>query len=143
MHEMLWSDDELRSFLTRLRDGSGLFSEPAIDEVDRARFIDQARIRVVPEVQRRILAAVGARTSEAGVAAVAFEVVESLVWGKRHTWLMVSTNPWALLTDFVATEVQQAYRSVIATPQERKLLKGIAEASSRTELTQGDEDDQS
>lgn len=135
MHESLWSDDELRAYIAALRDG-GFFSTP--DEVDRERFIRQARHRLVPEVQQRLLAEVGAVTDPSGVARIAFEVLEEETWGKRHTWLMVTAEPWGFLVELVHRQIRAAYRSSVRKlKDEDKRLKGIAKASSRGELGPG------
>lgn len=135
MHEALWSDDELRTFITTLR-GGGLFA-PEVDSTERDRFVAQARLRIVPEVQRRVLAEVGAATDASGVAHVAFEVLERETWGKRHTWLMVTTEPWGYVTDLVAREIRSAYTAAVRRRADAKALKGIAAASSRPEIDPG------
>ncbi|GAA5026954.1 tellurite resistance TerB family protein [Microbacterium fluvii] len=131
MHDALWSDRELRSFLSSLR-GRGLLSgEP--DDLERARFVDQAALRVVPRVQARLIAEVGAPLDPDGIAAIAFEVLEDETWGKHHTWMMVTTDPWGHLSGLVADRIRSSYRAT-AGRRDRKALRGIAEASDRVAL---------
>ncbi|MCL2514424.1 MAG: hypothetical protein FWD85_04015 [Microbacteriaceae bacterium] len=133
MNTVLWSDEQLRSFINTLRDRAcGSDSEAE----DRAAFMRQAEARIVPRARREVLAAVGAVTSADGVASVAFDVLEHEIWSKRRSWLMVTTDPWALLTDAVTREVCSSYRASLRK-SDRKALKGIAAASSRPELESG------
>jgi hypothetical protein len=96
----------------------------------------QARLRVVPEVQRRLLADVGVTVDPYGVAIIAFEALEEW-WGKRRTWLMASSDPWGFLTDLVTRELRSAYRAAARTRGDGKQLAGIATASKRAELEGG------
>lgn len=134
MHESLWSNDELRTFLTALRDSSCFTPGTEVDDVDRGRFLRQAMLRVVPEVERRLLADVGATVDSRGIAAVTLELVEDGMWGRRHTWLMVTSEPWAFLADQVTREIRSAYRASVRVRDDQKALKGIAAVSSRAEL---------
>jgi hypothetical protein len=139
MNDELWSDDEFRSFLSAVR-GGGFFSS-GIDDSDRERFIRQARMRVAPEVQRRVLADVGAMTAADGVALATLEILEDELWGKRRTWIMVTPDPWGLLIDLVARDIRGSYRASIRRRRDDRTLDGIEKASSRAELTSGDETD--
>lgn len=66
-----------------------------------------------------------------GVAAVALEVAEDTHWDARHTWLMVTTDPWGYLTDLVAREIRKAYREAVRSRGDSKVLEGDAAASTR------------
>jgi hypothetical protein len=134
MHETLWNDDEFRTFLSTLRTG-GIFGND-VDDTERWEFIRQARLRIVPEVQRRLLADVGVPVDPYGVAIIAFEALEES-WGKRRTWLLASSDPWGFLTDLVTRELRSAYRSAARKRGDGKQLAGIASASTRPELEEG------
>ena len=139
MAESLWSDAQLRTFLSSIRAG-GIFGSD-VDETERAEFLRQATVRVVPDVQRRMLAEVGATVDTQGVAIVAFEVLEEARWSKRATWMMVSSDPWGFLVDLVVRELRGAYRSTVRRRGDDKQLAGIASASSRAELEAGPGED--
>ncbi len=139
MHDALWSDDEFRSFLTSLRSG-GFFSS-GVDDADRDRFILQARLRVAPEVQRRVLADVGAAIEVEGVAQLAFDVLDREVWGTRRAWLMVTPDPWRLLTDLVVREIRRSYRASVPRRADERTIAGIAEVSTRIGLEAGEDDE--
>jgi hypothetical protein len=139
MNDEFWSDDEFRSFLSALR-GGGFFSA-GIDDTDRERFIRQARLRVAPDVQRRVLADVGAITDADGIALATLEILEDELWGKRRTWIMVTPDPWGLLTDLVTRDIRVSYRASIRRRRDDRALDGIEKASSRAELTSGEETD--
>lgn len=135
MHIASWSDDQFRSFMTALRDSGFPSLEVGVDVRDG--FLAEARTRLVPQVQRRILAEVGVTTAAAGVALVAFEILERETWGKRHTWLLASSDPWGVLTELTAREVRAAYRTIVEPAADRKKLKRIAAASSQPEIEPG------
>lgn len=134
MPERLWNNDELRSFLIALRSGGIFDSGRDVDDAQRELFRAQAASRIVPEVERRVLADVGAVIDPRGIAAVALEVVEEENYGPKHTWLMVTEDPWSFLTDLVTREVVTSYRAAVRRRSDDKVLKGIAAASSRREL---------
>lgn len=138
MHDASWTDDEFRAFITTLHSGGLLGPEP--DAYERARFLREASVRLVPDVQRRVLADVGVTISPAGVASVAYDVLEG-VWGKRRTWLLVTVDPWGFLADLVAREIRSAYRASARSRRDGRELAGIAHASSRPELAAGTIDD--
>lgn len=134
MPEHTWSNDELRTFFTALRSGSIFAPSADVDDATRETFRAQAMRRLVPEVERRVLAEIGAVVDPRGVAAVAIEVAEDTTWGSRHTWLMVTDDPWAYLTDLVTREITKAYRGAVRRRGDEKVLKGIEAASSRREI---------
>lgn len=134
MPERLWSNDELRRFLIALRSGGIFDSGRDVDDEQRQRFRAQAAARIVPEVERRVLADVGALIDPRGIAVVALEVLEEENYGAKRTWLMVTEDPWGFLTDLVTREVIRSYRAAVRRRGDDKVLKGIATASSRREL---------
>ena len=140
MPESLWSDAQLRTFLSSLRAG-GIFA-PDVDVFERAEFIRQAGLRIVPEVRRRVLAEVGATVDAHGVALIAYQVLEDAKWSKQATWMMVAPRPWEFIADLVAREIRTSYRATARTRGDDKKLAGIAEASSRAELEPGSAQDE-
>ncbi|WP_309064913.1 hypothetical protein [Microbacterium sp.] len=134
MPEHIWSNDELRNFLSSLRAG-GLFGGREVDDDARERFREQALRRVAPEVERRLLADIGTVLDPQGIAAVALEVVEDHAWGARHTWMMVTADPWEYLTELVVREIRRAYRRAVQSRGDAKKLKGIEAASTRRGIT--------
>lgn len=111
MSEADWSNDELRAFFSALRAG-GLFDRgAAVDDEWRAAFRRQATRRVVPAVERRLLAEVGAMLDAPGIAHVALEVAEDAAWGAEHAWLMLTADPWRHLADLVRREIRRSYRN--------------------------------
>ena len=138
MSNALWSDDELRSFLSALR-GHSIFTDP-VDDAERERFIGQARLRLAPAVQRRVLAEIGAVVDADGVARAALEIIEEEVWGKRRTWMLVTPDPWGLLTEFVARGIRTSYRACLPRRNDARVLENIQAASSRTEIAGGSDD---
>ncbi len=140
MNNEYWSDAEFRSFLTAVRGGS-CFSAGA-DDAERESFIRQARLRVAPDVQRRVLAEIGAMADPEGIARATLEVLEEELWGKRRTWIMVTPDPWGLLADLVAREVRASYRASVRRRRDDRTLDGIAKASARMEISAGDDADE-
>lgn len=135
MPETDWTNDELRTFLTALR-ATGIFGSGE-EDLDRDGFRCQALRRIVPDVQRRVLAEVGAVVDPRGVAAVVLEVVKDTAWDAEHTWLMVTEDPWGYLADVVSAEIRRAYRKAVQPTGDAKALKGIEEASSRLGIEAG------
>lgn len=138
MSEADWSNDELRTFFSALRSG-GLFDRgAAVDDEWRAAFRRQAMRRVVPAVERRLLAEVGAMLDAPGIAHVALEVAEDAAWGAEHAWLMVTADPWRHLAHLVRREIRRSYRKTVRTRRDGKALDGIEAASSRRALDAGE-----
>jgi hypothetical protein len=137
MHESLWSAQRFRDFLTLLR--GGMFAPPIEDE-ERDAFLHQARVRIVPDVQRRVLADVGATVDLDGLAVVAFEMLEDCAFDSRRTWLLASSDPWRYLADLVAREVAGAYGESVKRVGDDDELAGILSASTRPELEAGASD---
>ncbi len=131
MNTPLWSDDQFRSFFATLR--SDLCGSDRDDD-DRDRFLAQARVRVAPAVQQRLLADIGATTDPGGIARVALDVVEDQAWSRRRSWLLVTTDPWTLVVDLVTREIRSSYRSATRRSGGKRDLDGIARASGRLAL---------
>ncbi|MFB7894308.1 hypothetical protein ACFC1I_19055 [Microbacterium sp. NPDC056044] len=138
MHESLWSARRFREFLTLLR-GGGMFAPP-IDDEERDAFLRQARVRIVPDVQRRVLADVGATVDPDGIAVIAFEMLEDCAFDSRRTWLLASSDPWRYLADLVARDVAGAYGESVRRGGDDDELAGILSASTRPELEAGASD---
>ncbi|MFE5410208.1 hypothetical protein [Microbacterium sp. NPDC056569] len=137
MHESLWSAQRFREFLTLLR--GGMLAAP-IDDEERDEFLAQARVRVVPDVQRRLLAEIGSTVDGDGLAVIAFELLEDCAWDNRRTWLLASSDPWRYLAELVAREVTGAYGEVVRRAGDDDELAGILSASTRPELEAGTEE---
>jgi hypothetical protein len=137
MHESLWSAQRFREFLTLLR--GGVFAPPVEDE-ERDAFLRQALVRIFPDVQRRVLADVGATVDPDGVAVVAFEMLEDCAFDSRRTWLLASSDPWRYLVDLVAREVTGAYGESVKRVGDDDELAGILSASTRPQLEAGAEE---
>ena len=123
-----WSDSDLRAYIAA---ATGFFWLGTEADVERARFRAQVT-RIVPGIQKRVLAEVGATTSADGIAFFASEEVEHGRAAKR-AWLLVSSEPWEYLEQWIGDVVIRAYRAAVQ-PKDKKALKGIAAASSRREL---------
>ncbi|MES2094127.1 MAG: hypothetical protein V4531_09990 [Actinomycetota bacterium] len=128
-----WTDRELREFvLGAPRRGEG---EAVLADVTRARFIEELTIRVVPVVQKAVLATVGVSTSAEGVAAFACELVENSRWDSRRDWLLMCSSPWEFLAEWIALDVAKSHRSVARrSKKDARVLEGIAAASGREAL---------
>ena len=137
MNDSLWSDDEFRSFATALYDG-GLLSPLANDSEERAAFRRQAELRVAPEVQRRVLAEVGAVVDVSGIGYATLTVLEEQLYTRRRAWIMVTPDPWALLADLVARDIRSSYRATVRHRADTRTLTAIAHASTRAPITRGD-----
>lgn len=135
MNTPLWSDDQFRSFFAALR--SDVCGSDRDDDA-RDHFLAQARVRIAPVVQQRLLADVGATTDPGGIARVALDVVEDEAWSRRRSWLLVTTDPWTLVADLVAREIRSSYRSATRRTGGKRDLDGIARASSRRALPPSD-----
>jgi hypothetical protein len=131
MSSQSWSDDDLRRHVLHQR---GFFESPsADDELRRAECIRQMR-RIVPALQRRLLEDVGAVTDAGGVAVLAAEIIDRSNDMRRY-WLVASTTPWGHLEEWIGDEREQLYKKAEKKrKKDRKVLDGIATASSRREL---------
>jgi hypothetical protein len=128
-----WTDRELRDFVLSAPRLDG--GEEVLADVARARFIEELGVRVVPLVQKTVLASVGVSTSAEGVALFACDLVENSRWDSRRDWLLMCSSPWGYLAEWVAEDVVKSHRS--ATRRSKKdacVLDGIAEASGRRAL---------
>ncbi|WP_127818047.1 hypothetical protein [Microbacterium sp. CPCC 204701] len=137
MHEALWTDHRFRTFLLAMR--GGLFGV-GVEDDERDAFLEQARRRIVPIVQRRVLAEVGATVDDQGVAVVAYELLEESAWDRRRTWLIASSDPWGFLADLVVRELKAAYgetSGVRGEDGDEAELAGILAASTRRGIEGG------
>lgn len=123
-----WSDSDLREYIAA---ASGFFWLGTEADVERARFRAQVT-RVIPGIQKRVLGEVGATTSADGIAFFASEEVERARPAKR-AWLLVSSEPWEYLEQWIGDVVVRAYRAAV-TSKDKKALKGIEAASTRREI---------
>jgi hypothetical protein len=131
-----WSDRELREFVVSATN-SYSFSFDEEWEQQRARFREQAT-RIVPAIQARVLAEVGATTSPEGVAMFAAEVVEH--FDGPRAWLVLSSTPWDYLERWVGDEVIAAYRRATGDEGDDEKLAGITATSTRPAITDGETD---
>lgn len=137
MHDALWTDQRFRTFLLAMR--GGLFGV-GVEDDERDAFFAQARRRIVPVVQRRVLAEVGVTVDEHGVAVVAYELLEESAWDRRRTWLMATSDPWGFLADLVVRELTAAYgetSGVRGEDGDETELAGILSASTRRAIEGG------
>ena len=129
MTNSAWRDDELRAFFSSLRGGGPFDNGP--DDDTRDRFIAAARERLAPEVQRRLLADVGAVTDRDGIARAALDILEHELWGRAGIWLLVTADPWRHLADLVVREIRASYRSTVRVRSDTRTLKAMARAVER------------
>lgn len=134
MDTSLWSDDRFRSFFAALR---GDFFGSDSDAFERDEFLIQARLRVAPAVQQTLLADIGVTSDAAGIAQVALDVLDEQSWGKRRSWLLVTTDPWSMLAVLVHREIRSSYRASVRGSAKKGDLDGIARASTRPALPPG------
>jgi hypothetical protein len=136
--ETFWTDDELRTFLTKIRSG-GIFG--SLDSDDRDAFVSQALIRVIPAVQQKLLTDIGAVIDPRGVALAACELLEDTVFESSRVWLLSTSAPWDFLVEMVTRDVRRAYQSTAGALGDIDAeLDGILRASTRLALGRGDED---
>lgn len=94
-------------------------------------------LRLAPAVQRRVLAEIGAVVDADGVARAALKIIEDEVWGKRRTWMLVTPDPWGLLTELVTREIRTSYRACVPRRDDARVLTNIQAVSSRAEIAGG------
>lgn len=127
MTPITWGDDELRSFVASYHTFSFAFGE------DRsADFREAAASQLVPRLRARLLETLGAPTNPAGLAHVAFCVIEDLGDPERD-WLLVCEQPWERLGQLVERRLVRAHRQTVGK-ESKAALKGIAAASSRRSI---------
>jgi hypothetical protein len=128
-----WSDRDLRAFVQlapRLEWG-----DAELADLERRNFCAQLLVRVVPTVRERVLASVGIVTAPEGIALFACELIEDGRYDRRRDALLLSTDPWLQLTDWLSLEVLRSCRATMkARKKDAAALEGIAAASSRLEL---------
>ena len=127
-----WSDRELREYVVGATE---VYFPNEEWEARRAQFCAQVA-RIVPAIQSRVLAEVGATTSAEGIAMFAAEVVEH--FDGPRAWLVVSATPWDYLERWVGDEVIAAYGRAAGTADDSDQLAGITAASTRRAITDGE-----
>lgn len=130
MNDVRWSDAELRKFVESESHVSW-FSDASERDEDRARFRAEVRARVVSRAQERLLERVGVVTDPEGITAVAVEVtLELCCKDDARRWLLVSTQPWDYLTDWITREIVKSYRATAGKNRpSSKTLKDIERAN--------------
>jgi hypothetical protein len=131
-----WSDRELREYVVSATNSFSFFPDEEWEQ-QRALFCAQAT-RIVPAIQARVLAEVGATTSPDGVAMFAAEVVEH--FDGPRAWLVLSSTPWDYLERWVGDEVIAAYRRATGEDGDDEKLAGITAASTRRAITGGEDE---
>ena len=129
-----WSDRELREYVVSATNTYSFFPDEEWEE-KRAQFRAQVA-RIVPAIQSRVLAEVGATTSAEGIAMFAAEVVEH--FDGPRAWLVVSATPWNYLERWVGDEVIAAYGRAAAEHADSDELAGITAASTRRAISGGE-----
>jgi hypothetical protein len=131
MSGRIWSDDDLRAHVLHQR---GFFESPTADDEARREECIRQMHRIVPALQQRLLESVGAATDADGVAVLATEAIDRSS-DPRRFWLVASTTPWETLEEWIGDElVLISKRAAKKRKKDRKVLDGIAEASTRREL---------
>jgi len=126
-----WTDDDLRKHVLHRR---GFFESPTDDDEQRRIDCTRQMHRIVPALQRCLLESVGVTTHADGVAVLATEAIERSN-DPRRFWLVASTTPWEHLEEWIGDELVQLYKKAAKKrKKDRKVLDGIATASSRREL---------
>ena len=130
MNDVRWSDTELRKFVEDESHFSW-FSDVSERDDDRARFRTELRERVAPRVQASLLARVGVVTDPEGIAAVALDLsLELCCKDDARRWLLVSTEPWDYLIDWMTLEIVKSYRATAGKKRPSdKVLKEIERAN--------------
>ncbi|MGC5167672.1 hypothetical protein [Luteimicrobium sp. DT211] len=126
MEEQHWDAATLRELVRRV-DTSWRGEDVPDDE--RAAFRRQVRARVAPVVQRRLLESVGSLVDADGIAIVADALLDDGCSEDEHRWLLVCTDPWAYLADWLVAVVGRTYRRADGTPRSRaKELRRLEKA---------------
>jgi len=133
MSTIRWSDRELRDYC--LRAGELFYLDHAELERRRASFERAAATQLVPLVQARVIASVGAPLSAEGIAMFARERVEGAgPWARETQWLLVCADAWAYLAEWIADDLRKAHKATVGRKSKATILDGIAEASSRAAI---------
>jgi hypothetical protein len=130
MNDVRWSDAELRKFV-EAESHFSWFSDVSERDEDRARFRTELRDRVAPMAQASLLARVGVVTDPEGIAAVALDLaLELCCKDDARRWLLVSTEPWDYLTEWITLEIVKSYKATAGKKRPSdKVLKEIERAN--------------
>jgi hypothetical protein len=130
MNDVRWSDAELRTFV-EAESHFSWFSDVSERDEDRARFRTELRERVAPRAQASLLARVGVVTDPEGIAAVALDLsLELCCKDDARRWLLVSTEPWDYLIEWITHEIVKSYRATAGKKRPSdKILKEIERAN--------------
>jgi hypothetical protein len=130
MNDVRWSDAELRKFV-EAESHVTWFSDSSDREDDRAQFRVEARARIAPAVQVALLERVGVVTDPEGITAVAVDLALELCCADdARRWLLVSTEPWDYLTEWIALEIVKCYKATAGKKRPSdKLFKEIERAN--------------
>jgi hypothetical protein len=130
MNDVRWSDSDLRKFV-EAESLLSWFSDSEEREDDRTRFRSQARDRLVPTVQAALLQRVGVVTDPEGITAVALDLaLELCCKDDARRWLLVSTEPWDYLSEWIVLEIVKSYRATAGKKRPSdKILKDIERAN--------------
>ena len=130
MNDVRWSDAELRNFVNAESHVSW-FSDATEREDERARFRSEARTRIAPAVQAGMISRVGVVTDPEGIALVATDLaLELCCRDDARRWLLVSTEPWNYLIEWITLEVVKSYKATAGKKRPSdKLLREIERAN--------------
>jgi len=130
MNEVHWSDSELRKFV-EAESHYSWFSDVSDREDDRSRFREEVRSRIVASAQIGLLERVGVVTDPEGIAAVAVDLtLELCCKDDTRRWLLVSTEPWDYLTEWITLEIVKSYKATAGRKRPSdKILKEIERAN--------------
>ena len=130
MNDVRWTDSELRAFV-EAESHFSFWSDASEREDDRNRFRAEARARIVPSVQSRLIERVGVVTDPDGITMVALDLaLELCCEDDARRWLLVSTEPWDFLTAWIIREIVKSYKATAGKKRPSdKLLKEIERAN--------------
>ena len=130
MNDVRWSDSELRKYID---DEANVhwFDDQSAREDERKRFREELRVALVPIVQAKLLEKVGTVTDPQGLTLVCADLVDDLNY--KHAvrrWLLVCTEPWVYLADWIVSELERTYKLTAGKKRpSSKSLKEIERAN--------------
>jgi hypothetical protein len=112
MDSINWSDNQLRNYVMRESYVAWPRGQLELGTL-REQFLAQARLRIAPAVQAKLLARFGALTDPEGIAMVSIDLAQDLCGrDDARRWLLVSTEPWDSLIEWIAREIVKSQRSM-------------------------------